>query len=227
MQNSFRRTINHFAMAAVVFTLTAIPPFVAHADQKHSGFLPDYSRLGDDAAYENAKIWVNPAIKTGGYTAIIVNPVSLHLDPDLIEDGVKPDPEVINEVFDYFQQALVRELGGVVTVTDKPGDGVLRYSAAITAVKREVEGSKNPLNYVPVMFLARAATGQLESKAFLAMESYYADSLTNETMGEVMQSGHGDKPGDSEVTLEDLKPVIDGWAKKAAEALKRELGKAG
>jgi hypothetical protein len=211
-------------LASVIGMTVTIIPLTAHSGEKHSGFLPDYSRLGDDPYHEDAKIWVNPTLKTRGYDAVFVDPVTLHLNPDLIKDGVKPDAEVMNKVFDYFHQALVREFGSVLTVADKSGDGVLRYRAAITAVKPEVEGAKNPLNYIPVMFVARAATGKMQAKAYIAMESYYTDSLTNEAMGEVMQSGHGGKADHEEITLDSLKPVLDRWAKKAAQSLKRELG---
>lgn len=119
----------------------------------------------------------------------------------------------------------MREFGTRFTVTDKPGDGVLRYRAAITGAKPEVEGGKNPLSYVPVMFVVRTATGANNAKAHLFMESIYTDSLTGEVIGEVVQSTFGGETDAKQVSLESLKPVLDQWAKKAVASTKRELGK--
>jgi len=49
------------------------------------------------------------------------------------------------------------------------------------------------------------------------MESYYTDSVTGQTLAEVMQAATGESVSGDQITLDNLKGVVDKWAKKAAE----------
>jgi len=193
-------------------------PAMLYAADVDSGFLPDYTRLKDDPDHPGSKDWINPDAKLGQYTAIIIDPVTVHLSPGLIKDGVRPDAQLLNQVTDYFHGALVSAFKNQKwSVVDKAGDNVTRYRAAITGISAEGGLDSNPLHYVPAVFLVRAASGQDSKKAHINMESYYSDSVTGQTLGEVIQAATGESVSGDQITLDNLKGAVDKWAKKAAE----------
>lgn len=199
-------------------TFLAGPAMLYAAADVDSGFLPDYNRLKTDKDYPNSKDWVNPEAKLGHYTAIIIDPVTVHLSPGLVNDGVRPDAEILNQVTDYFHGALINAFKNQKwNVVDKAGDDVTRYRAAITGISAEGGLDSNPLHYVPAVFLVRAASGKDSKKANINMESYYTDSVTGQTLAEVMQAATGESVSGDKITLDNLKGAVDKWANKAAE----------
>jgi hypothetical protein len=194
------------------------PAMLYAAADADSGFLPDYTRLKADPDYPGSKDWVNPDAKLGQYQAIIIDPVTVHLSPGLIKDGVRPDAEILNQVTEYFHGALVRAFKNQKwNVVDTAGDDVTRYRAAITGISAAGGLDSNPLHYVPAVFLVRAASGKDSKKANINMESYYADSVTGQTLAEVMQAATGESVSGDQITLDNLKGAVDKWANKAAE----------
>ena len=207
-----------------LLVLLAVPMFLGGpamlyaATDADSGFLPDYTRLKTDPDYPSSKDWMNPEAKLGHYNAIIIDPVTVHLSPGLIKDGVRPDAELLNRVTDYFHAALTREFNNQKwNVVDKAGDDVARYRAAITGINAEGGLDSNPLHYMPAVFLVRAASGKTSTKAHINMESYYSDSVTGQTLGEVIQAATGKSVSGDQIDLDNLKAAVDKWAKKAAE----------
>ena len=194
------------------------PAMLYAATDADSGFLPDYTRLKTDPDYPSSKDWMNPEAKLGHYNAIIIDPVTVHLSPGLIKDGVRPDAELLNQVTDYFHVALTREFKNQKwNVVDKAGDDVARYRAAITGINAEGGLDSNPLHYMPAVFLVRAASGKTSTKAHINMESSYSDSVTGQTLGEIIQAATGESVSGDQIALDNLKAAVDKWAKKAAE----------
>lgn len=194
------------------------PAMLYAAADVDSGFLPDYTRLKTDPDHPGSKDWVNPEARLGHYNAIIIDPVTVHLSPGLIKDGVRPDAELLNQVTDYFHDALTREFKNQKwNVVDKAGDNVARYRAAITGINAEGGLDSNPIHYMPAVFLVRAASGKTSTKAHINMESSYSDSVTGQTLGEVLQAATGESVSGDQIALDNLKAAVDKWAKKAAE----------
>ena len=194
------------------------PAMLYAAADVDSGFLPDYTQLKTDPDHPGSKDWVNPEARLGQYNAIIIDPVTVHLSPGLIKDGVRPDAELLNQVTDYFHGALVSAFKNQkMNVVDKAGDNVTRYRAAITGISAEGGLDSNPLHYMPAVFLVRAASGKTSTKAHINMESYYSDSVTGQTLGEVLQAATGESVSGDQISLDNLKDAVDKWAKKAAE----------
>ena len=194
------------------------PAMLYAAADVDSEFLPDYTQLKVDPDHPGSKNWVNPEVRLGQYNAIIIDPVTVHLSPGLIKSGVRPDAELLNQVTDYFHGALTREFKNQkMNVVDKAGDDVTRYRAAITGITATGGLDSNPLHYMPAIFLVRAASGKTRKKANIHMESYYSDSVTGQTLGEVLQAATGESVSGDQITLDNLNDAVDKWAKKAAE----------
>jgi hypothetical protein len=212
------KCLNRMLITLAVPLFLAGPAMLYAAADVESGFLPDYSRLKSDPDYPGSKDWLNPDAKLGHYNAIIIDPVTVHLSPGLVKDGVRPDAAILNQVTEYFHGALTREFKKQKwNVVDAAGDNVTRYRAAITGISAEGGLDSNPLHYVPAVFLVRAASGKDSKKANINMESYYTDSVTGQTLAEVIQAATGKSVSGDQITLDNLKGAVDKWAKKAAE----------
>lgn len=201
------------ASVALCGTLSAFA-----ADGVGSGFLPDYGKLAKDPSYPESKSWVSPKAKSGNYQSIIIDPVVSHLSPALIKDGARPDPDLLNETVSYLQDALKREFAAAGwKVVDQPADNSLRYRAAITGISAKGGMGSNPVDFLPAIFVVRTVTGANNAKAHIFMESYYSDGLTGDVMAEVLQGAEGTSVSGEKISLENLKGVLDKWAKKAGE----------
>jgi len=203
----------------------------AHAaDAAQSGFLSNYDDLKPNPKYPGSSDWVNKDAQLNRYNAIIVDPAKIRLSKGLIADGARPDPELLNEVLDYLHSALEREFSKHMKIVKKPGDDVMHYRAAITGITTEGGVGSSALNVLPAAFVLRTATGQNTVRAHMFMEAEYSDSVTGAPVGAVMQSAAGGSPssnsgGQRQISLKDLKGVLDQWAQKAAEALNEARGK--
>lgn len=194
---------------------------------KFSGFLSDYSNLKLNPNFKNTLDWVSPDLAGSNYSAIIIEPVVTHLDPALMEAGAKPNAQVLNPITEYFHQALT----GIQQILHrhrqgKAGNGVMRYRAAITGVDAERDMGDNPLDFLPVILVARTATGANSLKARIFMESIYTDSVTGQVQAKLVQSATG---GDTakEISIDSVRSALDARAKKAAEDTKAALDKRG
>lgn len=216
------------ALFSVLILLGSIA--VVASDSAQSGFLSNYDDLKPNPKYPGSSDWINPDAQLNRYNAIIVDPVKIRLSKGLIDDGARPDPELLDEVLTYLSNALEREFSKHMKIAKKPGDDVMHYRAAITGVTTKGGIGSSPLNVLPVAFALRTATGQNTVRAHLFMEAEYSDSVTGAPVGAVMQSAAGGSPsrdsgGQRQIVLKDLKEILDQWAQKAGEALSEALGK--
>ena len=74
-----------------------------------SGFLSDYSRLEPNPKYPGSSDWIGAEASPGRYNAMIIDPVTVRLGKGLIDDGARPDADLLSEVLAYFHDALRRE----------------------------------------------------------------------------------------------------------------------
>ena len=203
---------------------------VIASDAARSEFLSNYDNLKPNPKYPGSSQWISPDAQLGKYNAMIVDPVRIRLSKGLIDDGARPDAELLDEVLTYLHGALEREFSRHMKIVKKPGDDVMRYRAAITGISTKGGIGSSPLNILPVAFALRTATGQNTVRAHLFMEAEYSDSVTGAPVGTVMQSAAGGSPsldssGQRQIVLKDLKEILDQWAQKAGESLNEAIGR--
>ncbi len=96
---------------------------------------------------------------------------------------------------------------------------------AITAVSVRAEGLK-PYEVIPIALVAAAvntAAGGRDQDVEVATEAAFIDADTHKVIAQVVRKGGG-RPLENEktqLTLEDVKPVIDGWASDMRWAYER------
>jgi hypothetical protein len=94
--------------------------------------------------------------------------------------------------------------------------------AAITGAKDE-KAALAPYEYIPIAFVittAREAAGVRAKDATVYAEAEMLDSVSGEWLGGVVKKGTGEavtggKSG--QMTLEEVKPLLDKWARLAAD----------
>lgn len=192
----------------------------AAADQAkesaNSGFLGNaYSNLKDatSPSGEKVKRWFSPGVTPGKYDSVLLDKSIFYPQPQSTD---QVSTATLNDISAYFDEALRRELAGVVRMATEPGPKTLRFKPAITAAAPKSRGLK-PYQYIPVAFIFTKVTGSEAKGASLAIEYEVQDTDTNAVVGAGVREGTGPelKNSNQKLTVEDFKPLIDGWAKDA------------
>ncbi|MVW70538.1 DUF3313 domain-containing protein [Bordetella sp. 15P40C-2] len=209
-------------MASVVlagtFVLAGCASKVPTANQ-YSGFLGDYTDLHQTVSASGAPVlrWVEPGFDPRKYKALVYEPVRFYPRPE-------PNGQVSQQALDgllTYTNAQLREAAAKrLPLVNSPGEGVLIFRGAITAVNTSDRDLK-PRELIPVALViagTRAAAGMRPKDTNLYFEGELLDGVTKKPVLKVVRKGQGKQVDNSEqqVTLEDLKGVIDGLAADAA-----------
>lgn len=188
-----------------VATSTAVPCALvgcASAPPPRTGFIGDYSKLKkiDDRTMRH----ISPQLRE--YNAYIVDPVQIRAK----RDDIKSEQRA--EIARHMSDALVKVLtAGGYRVATQPGVGVARVRVAIT----DIQDAKWYLNVHPATKLTGAG------RAGASMEAEVVDSVSGEQLAAAIRSGRGKEfELNPFSTIDDVKSVLDQWAKDAGERLK-------
>jgi hypothetical protein len=199
-----------------VFTARTVLPalFIVAAigcttELKESGFLKDYSQLEKDPDHAGTKIYIDEDIDFKKYDKFRLDPVIVYFHPDAKAEGV--DPDELDELVTYFEEAVTKELSNSLKQTDQLGPGVLRMRLAITDV-----GKTTPaMNVLPQTKITGLGIGGA------SMEGEALDGATGEQLAAVIQSEKGSvlAVGAGLSKWGNAKEVMDRWAKRVSERL--------
>lgn len=183
---------------------------------QYSGFLKDYSRLKPAESATGAPVmrWIDPDVKLSKYTEVYIEPSQFYPRP---QPTAVISAQTLQSITRYFDTALQRELGKNLRVVNGPGPDTLIVRPAITAVSTSTQGLK-PYEVVPLALVAAAvntAAGGRDQNVAIATEAAFLDADTQKVLAQVVRKGSG-TPLENEktqLTLDAVKPVLDGWAK--------------
>lgn len=225
-----RSTLAQICLAvATCLILTFLSTGCTTTKPKYSGWLEtDYTKLKEDPESPGAMFWIATDKELAKYDKVMFDNVAIYVEPNITEDREKIDPELINQMTEYFKQTLIKEFRKDYQVVDKPGQGVARVRTALTAVELNKKDLK-VYQFVPVALVLTAATeaaGKRNRLAVINMEGVAMDSLTGQTLAMVVQRYAAETSVQTvqEMTLEDTKPVMDHWAQKAKFKFDRAHG---
>jgi hypothetical protein len=183
---------------------------------QYSGFLKDYSLLKPAESATGAPVmrWIDPEVKLGKYTQVYIEPSQFFPPPQ--PTAVIP-AQTLQAITRYFDTALRRELGKNLPLASGPGPDTLIVRPAITAVSTSTEGLK-PYEVIPLALVAAAvntATGGRDQNVEIATEAAFLDADTHKVLAQVVRKGSGTplENDKTQLTLDSVKPVLDGWAK--------------
>lgn len=194
---------------------------------QYSGFLKDYSRLQPATSISGAPVmrWIDPDLQAN-YSQVFIEPSQFYPKP---QPTAVISAQTLQAISHYFNEALRRELGGVMPLAQGPGPQTLVVRPAITAVATHAEGLR-PYEVVPIALVAAAvntASGGRDQAVEIAVEAAILDGGSQKVLAQVVRKGSGKELENDtqQLTLDDVKPVLDGWAsdmRKSLEALKRK-----
>ncbi|MBD9413587.1 DUF3313 domain-containing protein [Pseudomonas sp. PDM16] len=185
---------------------------------QYSGFLADYSQLQPTTSASGAPVmrWVSPDFKDSNYRSIYVEKPVFYPAP-------KPSDQVsqgtLDQIADYLQQAIEREVSQRMPVVNAPNRDSLVLRSAITGVDVSAEGL-HAYEVIPIALVlaaANTAAGTRDRDTAIYVELEAVDGGNSKPMVRVVRKGHGLQLENSSthLTLNDLKPALDIWAKDA------------
>jgi hypothetical protein len=183
---------------------------------QYSGFFKDYSRLKPAESATGAPVmrWIDPDVNLSKYTQVYIEPSQFYPRP---QPTAVISAQTLQSITRYFDTALQSELGKNLRVVNGPGPDTLIVRPAITAVSTSTQGLK-PYEVVPLALVAAAvntAAGGRDQNVAIAIEAAFLDADTHKVLAQVVRKGSG-TPLENEktqLTLNAVKPVLDGWAK--------------
>ncbi|MEG5265583.1 DUF3313 domain-containing protein [Pseudomonas sp. JDS28PS106] len=201
---------------------------VSQVDPRHySGFLKDYSQLKPAESETGAPVmrWIDPDIKLSEYSQVYIEPSQFYPQP---QPTAVISAQTLQSITRYFDAALKRELGKDLPLATAPGPNTIVVRPAITAVSTSTEGLK-PYEVIPIALVAAAvntAAGGRDQNVEIATEAAFLDGSSKRILAQVVRKGSGKSLEDNKtkLALEDVKPVLDGWAadiRLSYEKLKR------
>ncbi|NOR42715.1 MAG: DUF3313 family protein, partial [Gammaproteobacteria bacterium] len=199
-----------------------------------SGYLGNYDKLTEYTDEKGLRVlrYVNPKLKQGSRTKIILDDIVFYPPVDdaaLAEADPKGQitKEALMKIRDYANEALQREVGKVMTLTNQPGPDTLRIRIALTGVSTSTQELK-AYEYIPVgLVIAGIATaiGERDIDAFVITEGELLESDTGERLFmSVRKSKAVARLKDTEdpLTADHVRQVIDDAAVEARLWLERE-----
>ncbi|WP_347505670.1 DUF3313 domain-containing protein [Pseudomonas anguilliseptica] len=185
---------------------------------QYSGFLSDYSQLQPAQSASGAPVmrWVSPDFKAQNYRSVLVEKPVFYPAPTPSE---QVSQKTLDEIASYLQQAMQLELAGQYRVVQQADQDTLVLRSAISAVNLSAEGLKVyeviPIALVAAAVSTAAGTRDLNTNIYVELEAI--DGRNSQPMARVVRKGHGlQLENDStQLTLKDIKPALDVWAKDA------------
>ncbi len=201
-------------LVALLFTGCAATKTAEVAD--YSGYIGDYDGLEmtTDELGQEVLRWQSSDFIAGVYETLMIDDIVFYpaakATPQISE-------ELLLEIREYSNAALLHEVSKVVPVTNQPGPDVLRMRMAITGVSTAAQGLKG-YEYIPFAAIAAgvtSATGARDREAYIIVETELLDSTTGERMFIEVYKQKGEKliENDTEiVTLDTVRDLIDNGA---------------
>ena len=186
------------------------------SNEDYSGFLNDYSHLSEQENASGAKVmsWVEPNLNLSRYTSVYIEPTQYFPKPAPTD---KVSQQTLDQISAYYTQVLKREFGQVLPVVNQPASDSLVVRAAITGVSSHTQ-SLHAYEVIPIALIAAGvstATGIRDQDTVIATEADFLDGRTSKEVAQVVRKGTGQSLENDKqaMTANDVKGVLDGWAK--------------
>ncbi|AGI26910.1 hypothetical protein H681_25215 [Pseudomonas sp. ATCC 13867] len=186
---------------------------------QYSGFLDDYSQLKPATSPSGQPVlrWVDPNLKLNNYSSVLVERPVYYPQPKPSETI---DQTTLNAIPDYLKQQIEQQLSSRYRIVQQADRDTLVLKTAITGVNVSTEGL-HAYEVIPIALVVAATTTAIgtrdqDTEVYVEMEAL--DGATSKPVAKVVRKGAGEtlENASTHLTLNDLKPVLDGWARDAA-----------
>lgn len=188
-------------------------------NSQFSGWLVDYTTMKETSTPTGGTslLWVSSELKKKKYTAIMIDPVGLYPRPPLL---AKVSKGRMLEALTYMREQTKKAVGKEIKIVDQPGPNVLRLDAAITGVKIAPNNDKrHDAKNTPVAMIfvdASPLAAKQNQDTVVYLEARLRDSRSNKILAKAVRAAVGNSAGNTKVTVDQMKPVMDSWAHDAA-----------
>jgi hypothetical protein len=196
--------------------------------KEYSGFLRNYDQLSEHktASGDSVLRWLSPDLHMERYNQVYIAPSQFYPVP---QASTRIPESTLKAVTTYYDAALKRELGKVLTLVEQPGSNTLIVRPAITSVGAHTQ-ALHYYEWLPVTLVAAgvsSAIGIRDLDSVIATEAAFLDGGSRAVVAEVVRKGTGlPLENDEQVmTADNLKVVLDGWAQDwrlAAESIQQQ-----
>ena len=186
--------------------------------EQYSGFLKDYSDLKETKSASGQAImrWTASNFNLNDYQHVIYTPIIYYPTP---RPTAQITQQTLDTILEYTNTRMKTSIAQRLPLTTTPAPHTLIFRGAITAV----DTSKQGLHFYEVIPVAmviagtQAVTGHRTLDSALYFEGELVDAMTNKVVMKVVRKGTGKNLANSkqQLTLNDLKPVVDGLATDA------------
>lgn len=188
------------------------------ATAEAQGFLGDETALLQPVPdHKPMMLWRSPDFVPQRYKAILLDPVTVwHLAEQADKTGVKPAE--LQALAAHFQDVLTKALTDIkFPLTDKPGPGVLRISAAITEVRPSNPVRNTISSVLPIGILIslgeKATIGRDVNVGSCAVALRFSDANSDKTLGLFTDDRQGAKYSSENFSeLGQAQKALDDWA---------------
>ncbi len=185
-----------------------------------SGFISDYSYMKHGEDDQPALGYSHPDADLSGYDKILVEKVCVCMSGH--EEKSDIEPVILQELADYYDNAITSAVMDKYEIVDRPGPGVLRIRAAITDIKPASPIINTISSVSPVGITLAVATKLVTDKNLgtgeAASEIEVVDSVTGERLVADVDRRQGGKMIFRD-RWTDAKNAFDHWAKRLRNKL--------
>jgi hypothetical protein len=174
-------------MVAVLMGLMLLALLAGCATTKatQSGFLGDYYKDLAPGPQDGAKMrWVKPGADFAKYNKIMLDSVLFALANDAENKAI--DPEVMKDLQEKCNLALVNAFKGKYPLVSEPGPDVARIRVAVTGIKPSSPGISAVTSVVPVglavSLAKKGSSGSYTGSGATNAELMALDSMSNEVL---------------------------------------------
>jgi hypothetical protein len=173
-----RRRIPIFIIMVIGMWLCTASVY-AGTEVKHSGFLGDYSQLKPGPEGGMNELYIKEGVDFSKYTKLMLDQIIFYG-----QGGI--DPEVVKELADKFDRAVIDALGTAYPLVTEPGPDVVRVRVAITNVQfphvaMNVVSGLSPAG-IGLNVIKKGVTGKSIGVGEISMEFEMLDSQTEDRL---------------------------------------------
>jgi hypothetical protein len=208
-----------FALAGFVLLGSGCSSKVTQPEQ-YSGFLRDYSQLEEKMSASGQPVlrWIAPDFDPKRYGTLLVEKPVFHPAQDPSD---QMSQQTMDQIATYMRLALQRELIGKARLVGKPAADTLIVRPSISAVAISTEHLK-AYEVIPIALLAAATTtavGTRDQEVAIYAEVEAVDAASGKPVVRAVRKGEGLSLENRKtpLVLDDLKPVLDDWARDARD----------
>ena len=221
------KTFLKILFVTLIISVLSIPGAQAGLEVKeYSGFLGDYSQLKPGPKGGVAQVYMKEGVDSKKYNKVMVDQVVFYFKKDAENKAI--DPEVMKELADRYDRAVIDALGNAYPIVTEPGPDVMRVRVAITDLQLpnqaiNVISSISP-GTIGISVIKKGITGKSPGVGEISMEFELLDSQNNERLAAGVDRRAGGKI-DSMSKLGNADDSFKFWAQRLRTRLDEFHGK--